>query len=82
MEPLDTQDYDELIELVGKAKGEEIARCINESCLPLMIAGRAIGESPTTRLVNLNRLEMKLIGLRDAKYVFDNKPRPDTLEEV
>ena len=74
MEPLDTQDYGELIELVGKAKGEEIARCI--------IAGRAIGESPTTRLVNLNRLEMKLIGLRDAKYVFDNKPRPDTLEEV
>ena len=69
MEPLDTQDYDELIGLVVKATSEEIVDTL------------LIQNSPSNRMISLKRLEMKLIRARD-QYVFDNKPRADTLEEV
>ena len=54
MEPLDTQDYNELIDLVVVAMASEI------------VDGMLVANSPSTRLVNLKRLEMKLIRARDG----------------
>jgi hypothetical protein len=70
MEPLDKQDYEELIALVVRAQAIEI------------VDSMLIENSPSNRLISLKQLEMKLIGLQDAKLVFDFKARAKKKEEA